>query len=151
VPGKILPDDELERLSTGPPHVAGSDLAAHFTLSLEDRRWVQAHRGAEERIGLAVQPCALGFLGFVPADLAAAPREVVALVARQVGVAQAAFDRYASGADGRTRRPTWPPSWPRQDGGRAGRASGTHCSSQTSRRSRRRSTTAAVLSSRRTG
>ncbi|MFN2504925.1 MAG: DUF4158 domain-containing protein [Acidimicrobiales bacterium] len=75
---QVLPDDELERLSTWPPHVVRSDLVAHFTLSLEDRPWVRSHRRAEERIGLAVQLCTLGFLGFVPADLAAAPREVVA-------------------------------------------------------------------------
>lgn len=33
-----------------------ADLAAHFTFSLQDLRWVRSHRGAVERIGLAVQP-----------------------------------------------------------------------------------------------
>lgn len=101
---KVLSDDELEQLSTWPPGVAHSDLVAHFTLSVEDRRWVRAHRGATERIGLAVQLAALGFLGFVPADLAGTPRVVVALVAKQVGVAVASFSRYAREVDGRTRR-----------------------------------------------
>jgi hypothetical protein len=38
-----------------PAQVARSDLAAHFTFSLEDLRWVRSHRGDVERIGLAVQ------------------------------------------------------------------------------------------------
>ncbi len=101
---KVLSDDEVEQLSTWPPEVAHSDLVAHFTLSVEDRRWVRAHRGTAERIGLAVQLAALGFLGFVPADLAGAPRAVVALVAKQVGVGVASFSRYAREVDGRTRR-----------------------------------------------
>jgi hypothetical protein len=104
VASRVLTDDELEQLSTWPPEVARSDLAAYFTLSLEDLRWVRAHRGAVERIGLAVQLCGLGFLGFVPADLAGTPREVVQCLAKQVGVGPATFTRYAREVDGRTRR-----------------------------------------------
>lgn len=102
--GKVLSDEEAQRLSSWPPEVARSDLVAHFTLSVEDRRWVRSHRGAAERIGLAVQLCGLGYLGFVPADLAGTPREVVAFVAKQVGVAAGSFARYAREVDGRSRR-----------------------------------------------
>jgi hypothetical protein len=73
-------------------------------LSLEDRRWVRSHRGAVVRIGLAVQMSGLRFLGFVPADLAGAPREVVQFMAKQIGVAAATFTRYIREVDGRTRR-----------------------------------------------
>jgi TnpA family transposase len=104
VASRVLSEDELEQLSRWPPEVARSDLAAHFTLSLEDLRWIRSHRGAAERIGLAVQLCGLGFLGFVPADLAGTPGEVVQCMAKQVGVAPAAFTRYAREVDGRTRR-----------------------------------------------
>jgi TnpA family transposase len=104
VAGKVLSEEEAEQLSSWPPEVARSDLVAHFTLSIEDRRWVRSHRGAAERIGLAVQLCGLGYLGFVPADLASTPREVVAFVATQIGVAVATFTRYAREVDGRTRR-----------------------------------------------
>ena len=102
--GRVLSDNELEQLSNWPPEVARSDLAASFTLSLEDLRWIRSHRGAGERIGLAVQLCGLGFLGFVPADLAGTPREVVDCLTRQVGVAPATFARYSRQVDGRTRR-----------------------------------------------
>ncbi|MCA1679007.1 MAG: DUF4158 domain-containing protein [Actinobacteria bacterium] len=64
-----LPAEELQRLSTWPAEVARSDLAAHCTFSLEDLRWVRSHRGAGERIGLAVQLAALRLLGFVPVEL----------------------------------------------------------------------------------
>ena len=101
---RVLSDNELEQLSTWPPEVPRSDLVAYFTLSLEDRRWVRSHRGAVERIGLAVQLCGLGYLGFVPTDLAGVPREVVQSVAKQIGVARATFTRYVRQVDGRTRR-----------------------------------------------
>ena len=100
----VLSDDELEQLSSWPPEVARSDLAAYFTLSLDDLRWLRSHRGAMERVGLAVQIGGLGFLGFVPADLAGVPPEVVQFVAKQVGAAPASFTRYARDVDGRTRR-----------------------------------------------
>lgn len=102
--GRVLSDEEAARLSAWPPEVARSDLVAHFTLSIKDRRWVRSHRGAAERIGLAVQLCGLGYLGFVPAELAGTPREIVAFVAKQIGVATATFTRYAREVDGRTRR-----------------------------------------------
>ncbi|MGH9266382.1 MAG: DUF4158 domain-containing protein [Acidimicrobiales bacterium] len=52
MPGKVFSDEEAEQLSSWPPEVARSDLVAHFTLSVEDRRWVRSHRGVAERIGL---------------------------------------------------------------------------------------------------
>jgi hypothetical protein len=76
----------------------------HFAFSLEDLRGLRAHRGAGERIGLAVQLAALRFLGFVPAELSDAPREVVRHVGEQIGVAAATFTRYAREVDARTRR-----------------------------------------------
>ena len=99
-----MPSEELKRGSSWPGEVARSDLAAHFTLSLEDLRCLRAHRGAGERIGLAVQLAALRFLGFVPDELAETPGEVARHVGKQIGVAPATFARYARAVDGRTRR-----------------------------------------------
>ena len=72
-PGGLVPRDELKRLTSWPGEVARSDLAAYFTFSLEDLRWLRRHRGAGERIGLAVQLAALRFLGFIPDELAETP------------------------------------------------------------------------------
>ncbi|MGH9223775.1 MAG: DUF4158 domain-containing protein, partial [Acidimicrobiales bacterium] len=102
--GSFLSDDEARELPTWPPEAARSDLAAHFQLSVADRRWLRSHRGAAERIGLAVQLCGLRYLGFVPADLGAVPSGVGRFVADQIGVAAATFIRYAISVDGRTRR-----------------------------------------------
>ncbi len=103
-PSGGLPSEEVARLSSRPGEVARSDLAVHFAFSLEDLRWLRSHRGAGERIGLAVQLAALRFLGFIPAELSDAPREVARHVGDQIGVAAATFRRYAREVDGRTRR-----------------------------------------------
>lgn len=99
-----LPAEELQRLSSWPAEVARSDLAVYFTFSLEDLRWIRVHRGAAERVGLAVQLTALRFLGFVPVDLVETPPEVAGYVGEQIGVAPATFALYAREVDGRTRR-----------------------------------------------
>ena len=99
-----LPAEELQRLTSWPAEVARSDLASFCTFSLQDLRWVRSHRGAGERIGLAVQLAALGLLGFIPAELGDTPPELARHVGNQIGVAQATFTRYARGVDGRTRR-----------------------------------------------
>ncbi|MDQ3091012.1 MAG: DUF4158 domain-containing protein [Actinomycetota bacterium] len=99
-----LPAEELQRLSSWPAEVARSDLASYCTFSLQDLRWVRSHRGAGERIGLAVQFAALGLLGFIPAELGDTPPELARHVGNQIGVAAATFSRYAREVDGRTRR-----------------------------------------------
>ena len=103
----LLPDDELERLATWPPEVSRADLVAHFILSLDDARWVRSFRSPRaraDRLGLAVQLCALRFLGFVPAYLAATPGEVVQRLADQLGVPAGGLSRYADQVSGRSRR-----------------------------------------------
>jgi len=104
---RVLSDAELEQLATWPPEVARSDLAAYFTLSVDDSRWVRSfrsQRAAADRLGLAVQLSALSFLGFVPADLTATPPEVVTHLAKQIGVSPAALGGYAREVSGRSRR-----------------------------------------------
>jgi hypothetical protein len=100
-----LSDAELAQLDSWPAEVAQSDLAAYFTLSVADLRWLRSFRSsAAVRLGLAVQLCALGFLGFVPADIAAAPAEVTGRLAKRVEVSPAALGRYAAETAGRSRR-----------------------------------------------
>jgi len=104
---RVLSDAELAQLSTWPAEVAHSDLAAYFTLTVDDLRWVRSFRSpraAADRLGLAVQLCALRFLGFVPADLATTPVEVVERLAERIGVSPAALGRYEREVSGRSRR-----------------------------------------------
>jgi hypothetical protein len=104
---RVLSDAELEQLASWPPEVARSDLAAYFTLSLDDLRWARSFRSpraAADRLGLAVQLSALRFLGFVPADLTATPPEAATHLAKQIGVSPAAIGGYVREVSGRSRR-----------------------------------------------
>ncbi len=104
MPVRSLSVAEVERLTTWPPDVARSDLAAHFTVGVDDLRWVRSFRGAGNRLGVAVQLCGLSFLGYVSTDVAAAPPEVVARLAERIGVAPSALRRYRREAGDRLRR-----------------------------------------------
>jgi hypothetical protein len=104
VPVRSLSVAEVERLTTWPPDVARSDLAARFTVGVDDLRWVRSFRGAGNRLGVAVQLCGLSFLGYVATDVAAAPPEVVTRLAERIGVAPSALGRYSREAGDRLRR-----------------------------------------------
>ena len=51
---------------------------------MPDRDLVAIRRGAANRLGLALQLCALRYLGFVPRNLSAAPRSAACFVADQL-------------------------------------------------------------------
>jgi len=122
MPSRILSDREVEQLASWPDEVARSDLAAFFTLSFEDLRWVRSFhssRAAPDRLGLAVQLCALPFLGFIPADLTATPPEVIERLAARIGVAPRELARYVELVSERSRR-----EHKRSSSGRGGAAAG---------------------------
>lgn len=92
---------ERHRLERFPEQIAVEDLRACFALSDADRALIFAQRGAANRLGLAVQLCALRFLGFVPDDLAGLPGGALEFVAGQVDAA--AHELLEYGARPRTR------------------------------------------------
>ena len=95
MPTRFLTDGELAQLSGFPAGIAGEDLVTYFSLEPSDRRWVVAgHRGQASRLGLALQLCALPWLGFVPDDLTAAPPAAVGLPAGQLGLDPAVLADY---------------------------------------------------------
>lgn len=94
-------DAERRRLERFPEHIAVEDLRACFALSDADRALVFAQRGAANRLGLAVQLCALRFLGFVPQDLAGLPAAALEFLAGQADAA--AHELLEYGARPRTR------------------------------------------------
>ncbi len=77
MPGSFLNDAERERLKGFPAEIPSEDLIAYFTLSERDRLLVQGQRGAHNRLGFALQACALRYLGFVPTKLHSAPPVVI--------------------------------------------------------------------------
>jgi len=105
MPGQFLTEAERERLSSFPAEVLPDDVIASFTLADADRAFVLTHRGAANRLGVAVQLGALRYLGFGPGDLTRVPAAVVESVARQLAVPAAALAEYAARAH--TRQDHW--------------------------------------------
>ena len=81
MPASIFSETELARLASFPEEIPGDDLIRAFTLTGADRDLVAIRRGAANRLGLALQLCALRYLGFVPRNLSAAPRSAACFVA----------------------------------------------------------------------
>ncbi len=102
VPPAVLTDGERQRLARFPTEISADDLTRHFILSPRDLEFVATHRGDHNRLGVALQLCALRFLGFVPDDLATAPLPAVAMVARQLHAASASLAAYGDRPHTRT-------------------------------------------------
>ena len=84
MPASIFSETEWARLARFPEEIPGDDLIRAFTLTGADRDLVAIRRGAANRLGLALQLCALRYLGFVPRNLSAAPRSAACFVADQL-------------------------------------------------------------------
>ena len=95
MPASIFSDSELARLASFPEEIPGDDLIRAFTLTGADRDLVAIRRGAANRLGLALQLCALRYLGFVPRNLSAAPRSAACFVADQLEVSPDEIQSYA--------------------------------------------------------
>ncbi|MCE7938523.1 MAG: DUF4158 domain-containing protein [Chloroflexi bacterium CFX6] len=98
----FLTHRERERLDRYPADVRPEDLSAYFLLSPGDLVRVYTQRGDHNRLGFALQLCALRYLGFAPDDLTTAPDPVVRFLAGQIGVAPDALKLY--GLRAQTRR-----------------------------------------------
>jgi len=86
MPGTFLTLTERTRLSGFPDEIPSDDMFTFFTLSERDIAQVPYTSAPYNRLGFALQLCALRYLGFCPDDLTTAPPDAVAYVARQIGV-----------------------------------------------------------------
>lgn len=94
---------ELARLRSWPPEIGSAELVQFFTLAGDDLDWLAvAARGATSRFGLAVQLCALPWLGFVPDDVASVPVAVSTRLASQLGISRDRLEGYGARAQSRT-------------------------------------------------
>ena len=107
MPVRFLSDAELSRLSSWPDEIAAEDLVTYFTLTGDDLSWLRTTVRAENRLGAAVQLCALPWLGWIPDDLRPCPEAAVRRLAQHLRLADkdvlgllAAY----GGWEGRTRR-----------------------------------------------
>jgi TnpA family transposase len=102
VPGRIFTPQERKRLAAFPSEIAEADLIRDFTLSHSDLDLVRRQRGDQNRIGFALQLCALRYMGFCPDDLEIVPTTALAFVADQLQASPAALHVYGARSQTRT-------------------------------------------------
>jgi uncharacterized protein DUF4158 len=107
MPVRFLSDAELARLSGWPDEIAAEDLVTFFTLSHDDVAWLGGFNRDDNRLGVAVQLCALPWLGWIPDDPAGCPGPALGRLGTALTVnAEPAAGLLAEygGWQGRTRR-----------------------------------------------
>ena len=95
----LLSSEQRARLFSVPIDSAG--MARHFILSTEDIALIRTKRRASNRLGFAVQLCALRHPGRVLEPTELPPEQMLAFVTRQIGTEPALFDEYARRAETR--------------------------------------------------
>jgi uncharacterized protein DUF4158 len=86
MPVQLFTEAERAQRDRFPEVITSEDLVIFFTLSARDRESIPRSSAPYNRLGYALQLCALRFMGFVPDDLRSAPPEAVAFVAQQLRV-----------------------------------------------------------------
>jgi TnpA family transposase len=94
MPVKWPTEVEQERLNSFPAEIQPGDVIAFFTLTDADLKLVKQHHGEANRLGFALQLCALRYLGFIPDDLKGAPNSAVGFLARQLSASAEAITGY---------------------------------------------------------
>ncbi len=102
MPGQLFTDAERRRLGGFPNPVSRVDLVTFYTLTGSDRAAVNRCADHAGRLGFALQLGTLRYLGFCPADLAAAPGEVVRFLADQLKVPPEGLPAYGRRPQTRT-------------------------------------------------
>lgn len=95
MPSRVLRPEEIAALERFPAELTVEEVAAHYTLTA-DLKAVRERRGEANRLGFALQLCAIRHLGFAPEDLRDAPAGVVAWLAEQLGVDPGALAGYGA-------------------------------------------------------
>jgi TnpA family transposase len=98
MPGPLLTTAERERWECFPSDLLLEDLAIFFTLSASDRAQNPRRSAPANRLGFALQLCALRYLGFCPDDLSTIPPPAVAYVAQQLAVDPRSLTHYGARA-----------------------------------------------------
>jgi len=77
-----------------PADMSEREIARYYTLSEEDKAVIGRQHGSPNRLGFAVQLCALRYPGRPLTDLIEVPRLALEYIADQVGVSPESFSRY---------------------------------------------------------
>ena len=95
MPTRFLSDAEVERLEGFPEAIDERDLARYFHLDGADLAFVRRQHSAAGQLGVALQLCALRWLGFIPEDLTAAPPQAITALAAVLDVPPRAIFDYS--------------------------------------------------------
>lgn len=94
MPSTFLTPQEHERLACFPDDILPWDLITSFTLTEHDYALIERYQGDTNRLGVALQLCAVRYLGFCPALLETASGDITAFLAKQLQVDPAALQDY---------------------------------------------------------
>ena len=94
MPVRFLTDSERDRLSRFPELIPPEDLVTFFTIAPSDLAQIGRCRGDPNRLGYALQLCALRYLGYCPEDLSTVPPEALVYLAHQLHVNAEGFADY---------------------------------------------------------
>ena len=94
MPSTLLMSKARERLACFPDAIQPWDLLTSCTLTEHDCSLLDTSQGASNRLGAALQLCAVRDLGFCPANLHPASRDRITFLARQLQAAPSALQDY---------------------------------------------------------
>ena len=96
MPSPFLTPKERVRLTCFPDTIPQWDLITYFTLTAHDGSLIDTYQGDTNRLGVALQLCAVRYLGFCPADLHTASSDVTTFLASQLQVDPKALHDYGT-------------------------------------------------------
>jgi len=96
---RLLSNEQRELLSSIPEDISEDEIQYHYTLQPDELAVIGQLRGDHNRVGFAMQLCALHFPGCTLNQLPSIPETVVAYVAEQIDVQSAAFYAYGQRSD----------------------------------------------------
>jgi hypothetical protein len=86
MPVGFLNKTQQAQLSSFPDTINYNDLITYFTLTDQDRQAVPLRSSATNRLGFAIQLCALRFLGFFVKDMTRVPAVIVEFLKEQLSL-----------------------------------------------------------------
>lgn len=102
MPVRWLTESEQRRLTNFPENIPESDLVTFFTLTKNDWQLLTRLHNNINRLGFALQLCALRYLGFVPENLREAPSAAVEFLAGQLSASPELLQIYGAREQTRT-------------------------------------------------
>lgn len=92
-PEVLMPEQRL-LFTTIPDDLSAQEMARYYALNAEDIAFIRQHRGADNRLGVALQLCTLRFPGRLLMQMTLISERVVVYVAEQLGLPATAFAKY---------------------------------------------------------